>query len=299
VSSTTSPIVSVKPVVLPSPGRGTELQVRVTAPVTGTDLPVVVFAHGFGGSLDAYAPLADVWAAAGLVVVQPTHLDSRSLDVTPDDPRYADIWRIRVQDVTAVLDSLDLVEDTVPGLAGRVDRSRIAMAGHSWGGQTVGMLLGARVLDADGVPGESRRDPRVTAGVLLATIGTGDQLTPFAAANFPFMRPDFTQLTTPTLVVAGDADQSLLSTRGPDWFTDVHTLSPGATDLLTLVGGEHSLGGITGAGVTETTDESPERVALVQRLTTAYLRTALGVADDAWATALTDVPASVGRVDSE
>jgi hypothetical protein len=113
------------------------------------------------------------------------------------------------------------------------------------------------------------------------------------------MRPDFSTLTTPSLVVAGDADQSRLSTRGPDWFTDVYRLSPGATDLLTLAGGEHSLGGISGHGVTETTDESPERVALVQRATTAYLRTALGVDAAAWPAVRAADVAPVGRIDSK
>jgi dienelactone hydrolase len=296
--SSTNPIVSVRPVTLAAPDRGIDLQVRVTAPATGTDLPVVVLAHGFGQSMDGYAPLAEHWAAAGLVVVQPTFLDSRTLGLTPDDARYADIWRIRVDDLTRVLDCLDVLEAAVPGLAGRVDRSRVAAAGHSWGGQSVGMLLGARVLGADGTPGEDRRDPRVTAGVLLATTGTGEALTPFAAEHFAFMRPDFSGLTTPTLVVAGDADQSMLSTRGPDWFTDVYRLSPGATDLLTLAGGEHSLGGITGHGVTETTDESPERVALVQRATTAYLRTALGVDAAGWSAVRGADLAPVGRIES-
>lgn len=297
MSSTTS-VVSVRPVVIPAPDRGNDLQVRVSAPTTGTDLPVVVLAHGFGGSLDDYAPLVDAWAAAGLVVVQPTFLDSRALGVTPADARYPDIWRIRVQDLTRVLDSLDLVEAAVPGLAGRVDRSRIAAAGHSWGGQTVGMLLGARVIGADGTPGESLADARITAGVLLSTTGTGDELTPFAAENFAFMKPDFTSLSTPTLVVAGDADQSMLSTRGPEWFTDVYTLSPGATDLLTLTGGQHTLGGVTGYGVTETTDESPERVALVQRVTTAYLRTALGVDPGSWPAVQAEDAGPVGRIAS-
>jgi hypothetical protein len=148
------------------------------------------------------------------------------------------------------------------------------------------MLLGARVLDPNGEPGPDMSDPRVKAGVLLATTGTGGaELTPFAAEHFPFMNPTFAAMTTPALVVAGDHDPSALSTRGPDWFTDPYTLSPGDKSLLTLYGAEHTLGGIAGHAVAETTDESPDRVALIQRVTCAYLRTALDLDHTSWATA--------------
>ena len=298
-----TPVVSVKPVVLPAPGRGEDLRVRISAPATGRDLPVVVLSHGFGSSLDGYAPLADFWAAHGVVVIQPTHLDSRTLGLPPEDPRTPEIWRIRVEDLKRVLDGLDVLEAAVPGLAGRLDDRRIAVAGHSWGAQSAGMLLGARVLDADGRPGEDLSDPRVSAGVLLATAGRGGaDLTPFAAEHFPFMSPGFAEMTTPTLVVAGDHDQSALSVRGPDWFTDAYHLSPGATSLLTVFGGEHSLGGITGYGVTETTDEHPGRVALIQRLTWAYLRHVLSPGDPAWSaarSALDKEAEPLGRVEGE
>ena len=294
--TTTIPVVSVTPVMLSSPGRGTDLQVRVTAPAAGSDLPVLVFSHGYHQSSAGYDPLVDAWASH-FVVIQPTHLDSQTLDLPADDTRTPDIWRIRREDLTHVLDQLEAAVGAVPGLAERVDLSRVALVGHSWGGQTVGMLLGAGVLGEDGTPGQSPADRRVSAGVLLTTPGTGDSLTPFAAEIFPFMRPAFATLTTRTLVVAGDADQSFLSSRGPDWFTDPHVLSPGATDLLTVFGGELSLGGITGYGVTETTDENPERVALVARLTTAWLRTALH-GEDTWATARADL-GGLGRVDTK
>ncbi|MGW4852930.1 alpha/beta hydrolase family protein [Streptomyces sp. NPDC004288] len=277
----TASVVSLKPVVLTAPdGRGTDLQVRVSAPASGGDLPVVVFSHGYGWSMDGYAPLADHWAAHGFVVVQPTHLDSRTLGIPAEDPRTPRIWRHRIEDITSVLDGLDVLEASVPGLAGRVDASRIAVAGHSWGAQTVSTLLGARVLDADGTPGEDMSDPRVKAGVLLALTGLGDDLTPFAAEHFPFMRPAFDAMTPPALIVAGDQDQSHLSTRGPDWFTDPYTHSPADKTLLTLFGAEHSLGGIVGREVAETTDENPARVALIQTLTTAFLRASL-LGDDA------------------
>jgi len=55
-------------------------------------------------------------------------------------------------------------------------------------------------------------------------------------------------------------------------------------------------------GVAETTDESPERAALIQRLTTAYLRTALGVDASSFATAsaaAAQSAGSTGRLDSK
>ncbi|ROQ94965.1 putative dienelactone hydrolase [Streptomyces sp. 2132.2] len=281
-------VISAKPVVLPAPsGRGEDLQVRVSAPATGGDLPVIVFSHGFGWSMNGYAPLADHWAAQGFVVIQPTHLDSRTLGIPHEDPRTPRIWRIRIEDLTLVLDGLGVLEASVPGLAGRVDHGRIAVAGHSWGAQTASTLLGARVLDADGVPGEDLSDPRVTAGVLLALAGLGDSLTPFAAENLPFLRPHFDTMTAPALIVAGDRDDSALSTRGPDWFTDPYTHGPAGKSLLTLFGAEHSLGGIAGTEVAETTDESPARVALIQRLSTAYLRSALSSEHGDWKAAVT------------
>lgn len=297
------PVVSVAPVELSAPGRRVPLEVRVSAPATGTDLPVVVFSHGNGWNLDGYAPLTAFWGSRGFVVIQPTHLDSRRNGFGFEHPVFPTIWTERIADLTRILDQLDTIESAVPGLAGRVDGSRVAAAGHSWGGQTAQALLGARILDQSGQVGVDMSDGRVTAGILFAATGIGgDDLHPFAQANFPFMRPSFRQLTTPTLVVAGDHDQSKMSSRGPDWFTDAYTYSPGATDLLTLHGAEHGLGGIVGYEVAETTDESPERVAVVQRLSTAYLRSALEVDEASWHSAratFSDSADRIGHIDSK
>ncbi|MEI9939023.1 MAG: chlorophyllase [Pseudomonadota bacterium] len=296
MSFSPSAIVSVRPVTLPAPGRGLDLQLRVSAPVIGRELPIIVFSHGFGSSMDGYAPLVDYWAARGFVVIQPTHLDSRRLGLADDDPRRPEIWRFRVRDLTRALDQLDALEAAVPGLAGRVDRSRIALAGHSFGAQSSSLLLGARMV-ANG-PGEDLRDDRIQAGLLLAAAGRGgDDLSAFAKEHLPYLNSSFEHLTTPTLVVAGDNDRSPLTVRGPDWFTDPYTLSPGAQGLLTLFGGEHLLGGISGYDAKETTDENPERVALVQRMTWAFLQSALNPGDVAWRDACAGLPDAHGRVD--
>ncbi|RMI40767.1 alpha/beta hydrolase family protein [Streptomyces triticirhizae] len=286
-------IVAVKPIVVPAPGRGMDLRVKVTAPQSGRDLPVIVFSHGNAWSMDGYEPLVDRWAAAGFVVVQPTHLDSRRNGITWDDPRFATIWRVRIADLHAVLDHLGDILLQAGDLENRVDRGRVAVVGHSWGAQTAGTLLGARVLDAEGTPGEDFSHPAVSAGALIAATGTGDTLTPFAAEHLPFMRPDFSTMTAPALVVAGGRDQSQLSTRGPEWFTDAYHLSPAPKSLLTIAEGEHTLGGLAGETVTDTTDEDPARVALVAEAISAYLGDALKLDGAAWA-ALNDAVAAAG-----
>ena len=297
------PVVSIAPITLRSPGRGLDLQVRISAPNTGDALPVIIFSHGNGQSLYAYGPLADYWAAHGFVVIQPTHLDSRILGLAADDHRRPQFWRFREEDLTAILDGLDHIESEAPIIQGRLDRSRIAVAGHSWGGQTASTLLGATHPDPDDGSVVNRKDARIKAGVLLATPGKGgDDLSEFAARALPFMHPDFSGMTTPTLVVAGDADKGGLTTRGADWWRDAYDLSPSPKALFTAFGGEHALGGIPGYESRETTDERQQRVAAIQRLSTAFLRSSLYPADPAWAdavAALTAVAAPEGSIETK
>lgn len=275
-------VVSVAPVTIPAPGRGLDLHVRVSAPIVGDALPIIVFSHGNGQSLYAYGPLASYWAAHGFVVIQPTHLDSRIVGLAPDDPRRSQLWRFREEDLVRILDELDRIEEVVPPIQGRLDRERIAVAGHSWGGQTAGTLLGATHPDPDDGSTVNRKDTRIKAGVLLSVPGSGGGLSANAARNFPFMYPDFSTMTTPALIVAGDNNKVNMTVRGPVWWREAYDLSPSPKALFTVFGGEHSLGGISGYEARETTDERPERVAAIQRVTAAYLYSALYGGNSAW-----------------
>jgi len=173
------------------------------------------------------------------------------------------------------------------------------IAGHSFGAHTAGLLLGARVRAADGLLSGSRRDERIKASVLLSTAGRGgDALSAYARENLPYLDQDFSEVTTKTLVVAGDRDVSPLTVLGPEWFTDAYTLMPGATTLVTLFGAEHMLGGIdgmTGHGP----NESLTQVTAVQRLTWAWARTALYPKEHAWSEARAELSPGVGRVDEK
>ncbi len=307
------PVISVSPVWLPAPDRGMDLEVRISAPVTGNSLPVILFSHGHGPSLylpsaDGYGPIVNFWAAHGFVVIQPTHLNAKARGMAADAPGGPTFWKSRVTDMSQIIDRIDDIIAAVPDLAGRVDTSKIAVTGHSLGGQTAGMLLGARVNDPNDPDASDvdMSDPRIMAGVLMAAPGNGGSDLVEAAASHPgfsFMNPDFSHMQTPTLVVMGDNDVSAnLTTRGADWHADPYTLSPGAKWLLTLTDGEHSLGGVSGFDAKETTDEDPDRLETVARMTWAWLRTIFDGADDAWpeaCKALEENAGSLGHVVSK
>ncbi|MEL6981050.1 MAG: alpha/beta fold hydrolase [Actinomycetota bacterium] len=285
-----APIHAIGPLVVPAPDRPIDLHLRVTSPSTATSAPVVLLSHGHGpsnyvSSLHGYAPLVEYYAANGFVVIQPTHLDSATLGLRdadhPEAPLY---WRSRALDMTTIVDNLDLIEQALPWIGG-LDREQIAVIGHSMGGHTASLLLGARTTDPTTGAIVDLTDPRIRAGVLLAAPGRGgDAIKPAAAQMWPiFTTTDFSTMTTPALVVAGDHDSSShLTTVGPAWFTDPHHLSPAPTTLLTLTNAEHGLGGVAGYDLAETTDEDPKRVNHVNQLSTAYLRTQLDPTNPAW-----------------
>ncbi|WP_328995350.1 chlorophyllase [Kribbella sp. NBC_01245] len=305
-----TPVISLSPVALSVPGRPVDLEVRVSAPATGTDLPVILLSHGHGGSnhlssLNGYSPLANYWAAYGFVVIQPTHLSSATLShLVADAPGAPYFSRSRAEDMTHILDQLAVIENAVPHLAGRMNHDDIAVAGHSLGGLTASLLLGARITDPDDGEEVTLLEPRIKRGVLFAAPGRGDVLNGWMADVISFMRTiDFSTMTTPALIVAGDKDDSQHFTdMGPDWHADPYHLAPGPKSLLTVFGGEHLLGGITGYDAAETTDENPERVAAIGKLTSAYLRTQFHPGDSAWQVArdeLTTGADALGRVDSK
>ncbi len=299
-------VVSISPVVLPAPGRAVDLQMRVSAPVTGSALPIILLSHGHGrsnnlSSLNGYGPLANYWAARGFVVIQPTHLSSTTLRLDPNGPEGALFWRSRAEDMKRILDQLEAIEAAVPEIAGRLDRGRIAAVGHSMGGHTVAMLAGMRVTDPQNGEEVNLIEPRLKAHVLIGAPGNGADTAAFVSEHYPVLHnTNFADMKLPALVITGDKDQNPMFSARDDWRADAYFLSPGPKSLLTIFGGEHILGGISGYDAAETTDENPERVALVAQLTWAYLRTALYPEDASWqaaSKALMADSAPLGRVE--
>lgn len=303
--------VSINTVTLSVPGRTQPLEMRITAPARGSDLPILALSHGAGPSLylsskDGYGPLVNFYAEHGFVVIQPTHANSKVGGLGPDDAPDAPLfWRTRAQEITCILDQLDTIEAQVPAIAGRFDRDRIAAVGHSLGGHTVNMLLGARLTEQTdaGAMEVDLIEPRIKAGVLLAAPGRGGDSLSDDGRKYWFFDLDFSRMTTRALVVLGDDDASRhLTVRGAQWHADAYHDSPASDGLLTLFGAKHGLGGVAGFDAKETNDEDPDRLAVTQRMTWAYLRSALYDGDPAWSDAckaLEKHAGSQGRVDTK
>lgn len=287
--------VAYTPIRLKMPGRQ-PLELRLTAPTTGDALPIVILSHGFGPSnyipsKDGYAPLAQFWAERGIAVIQPTHASSRSGGLDPDLPEGPFFWRERVEEMRAILDQLNDIEHQASAIAGRLDHDRIAVAGHSFGGHTCSLLLGGRL------QGEDFSDPRICAGILLATPGRGgDNLKPEHAQRFPFFDVDFSAIELPTLVVCGAEDDPHFTPRGPEWHADVFHDAPGADALLTINGVGHGLGGIAGFDAKETEVEDPDALEATRRLTLAWLRRLFAIEQDAWIQSQTALQGSADAI---
>lgn len=276
-----APTVAYTPIRLTLPNRPA-LELRLTAPVSGRDLPIVLFSHGYGPSnyipsKDGYAPLVQFWAERGFAVIQPTHASSRVGGLGPERQEAPFYWRERVAEMRAILDQLEEVECQAPAVARRLNHDRVAAAGHSFGGHTTALLLGAQL------HGEDFSDPRICAGVLLAAPGRGgNDLTPASAAQFPFFDVDHTAIRNPILVVCGAEDNPHFTTRGPEWHADAFTDAPGADALLTIAGVGHGLGGVAGLDAKETEAEVPDALEATRRLTFAWLSRSFGIDTETW-----------------
>jgi predicted dienelactone hydrolase len=253
------PIVTVNPVVLKDAAQGKDIQLRVTAPLKGRNLPILLFSHGAQYSKDDYLPLTEFWASHGYVVIQPTHIESLSLGLARNDPRIADAWKTRVLDLRKALDSLAEIEKQAPVLKGRMDRKRVLAAGHSFGGHTTAVLIGAKTPE---MPEKDLSDARVIAGVMLAP---------------PGLAPGFRQIAwqadaRPALNIVGMDD--IIPGFNDDWQAHAqyyYERKGGPQCLAAMTGMKHYLGGTLGTNRTEEKTPSADSMAQIKRLSLAFL----------------------------
>ena len=172
------------------PGAPTRtLPTLVLYPATdhGGPFPLLVFSHGFTANGPAYAPVLTRWAARGFVVAAPTFpLSSHD---APGGPTILD-YRNQPGDVSFVITEM-LAQNADPHsrLHARIDRNRIAVAGHSLGAITTLAVAYNSCCE----------DRRIDAAVPISGI-----MLPFGTNTTWFNGPH-----VPLLLIHGNADQTV------------------------------------------------------------------------------------------
>lgn len=181
----------------------------VTPPPEGCKAPLVVWSHGAQAWQGNATSLLRRLVRQGWVLAAPDHVGNTLVDnVSPKPP---DFLLLRAGDVSAAIDAVEDLPSDHP-LAGRVDTTRVFVAGHSFGGQTTSLHAGptfdpeaidARCAEGGGCSAAVRAafdtpvdDPRVVAVAPLA--GFADDA--FVSAE------GWARTERPILLMTGSAD---------------------------------------------------------------------------------------------
>lgn len=211
---------------------------RLYWPAGAQPVALVVFSHGIGGSRRGYSYLGEHFASHGVASLHLQHVGS-DRTVWSGNP-FVLIQRLhdaaqerealeRVGDLRFALD--ELIERSAFGT--RIDRARIAAAGHSYGANTVLLAAGARI-ERDGRPLELR-DPRIRAAVVLSA-------PPFYGENDP--KGILRTVTLPALHITATEDEI----RIPGYFSPAsdriavfEATGSNVKALAVFEGGSHSV----------------------------------------------------------
>ena len=206
------------------------LSTVVRYPTGGGVHPLIVFAHGFALTPAAYSRLLSAWAEAGFVVAAPVFpLENAH---APGGPTESDLVN-EPRDISVVIDRL------LAGTLGRkIDRTKIAVAGHSDG------AVAALAVAYD----RRFRDRRIHAAIVMS------------GAALPGMGP-FPRQGPALLAVQGTADAINAPTNTDAYFRAARR----PKFLLSLLGASHRL---------PYTEEEPQ-LGVVERATIAFLDTYL------------------------
>jgi predicted dienelactone hydrolase len=217
-----------------------EIPLHIYLPAAKSPAPIVIFSHGLGGTNRGSAFLGKHWAARGYVAVFVQHPGSDD-SVWRDKPfaerlnamRKAaglDNFMLRVKDIPAVLDQLDRWnQNSNHALAGRLDKKKVGMSGHSFGAVTTQAVSGQTFP----LSATSLTDKRIKAAIAFSPSSPRKSVEPkqaFGAVAISWM------LMTGTKDVAPIGDQDAKSRLAV-----FAALPPGGKYELVLDNAEHSV----------------------------------------------------------
>jgi predicted dienelactone hydrolase len=254
--------------------RGRDVPVRIDLPAGDGAVPGVIWSPGLGGGRGNAARWVAAWTAAGIAVIRLEHPGSDAHvyagQATPEQ-RAARVREgasppqllARIGDVGLVLDTLARAPQLGGCATARIDRDRLALAGHSMGAWVVQAMAGQR---PDGITAPVV-DRRLRAFIAISSTGPID-----AAAA----RTQFGGIAAPLLVITGSMDgvpPGAAAAFAADQRAARASLFSGAPAdgrkaLLVVTGADHLLF----AGDVRDAPAQAAMQARVARLTTSWLR---------------------------
>lgn len=128
--------------------RQRTLPLRLRLPDGSGPVPLVLFSHGLGGSVEAGAEWANAWAEAGIATLHLQHPGSDTEVLRQGGPRAlqkaasAEQLEARARDVRFVLDELARRQAAGEPAVARLRLDAVGVAGHSFGGHTTLAVAG-------------------------------------------------------------------------------------------------------------------------------------------------------------
>ena len=246
--------------------NGRQIPLTITSPEGEGNFPTIILSHGIGGSSiegkRAMEHHAKEWASKGYVVIEPTHLGSdystgKKLKSLGKLSQYVnknpETWTDRPNDIRYIIDNLNTIASTVPGLSGKMDTEHIGVAGHSMGAYTALAVAGAKIDLPDGTQDATFADPRVDAVLAMSPPGPGALGTD---------ADSWSEIKTPTMTISGTEDVAP-GTKDPAERQVPYQNMPAGDKYNLLLPGEHDAFG-------QAYESNPFTTEVVSKATNAF-----------------------------
>ena len=224
--------------------RDRVVPVKIYAPQSGSGpFSVIIFSHGLGGTREGYEYFGQCWAARGYVSVHLQHEGSddavwkdaglgqrmSAMRRAAGRPRNA---IDRAKDVSFALDQLTQLNQTNSTWRGKLDLTRVGVAGHSFGAYTTLAAAGAVY---SGRATATLADPRVKAAIPMSAP---------VPANKNRLDDAYEGVKIPCLHMTGTEDNSPIGdTKAEERRLPFDHCRNSDQYLITFTGGDHAIFG--------------------------------------------------------
>ncbi|MBK9772344.1 MAG: hypothetical protein IPP57_16240 [Candidatus Obscuribacter sp.] len=231
--------------------------------------PVVIFSHGLGGSRDAAPYLGKFWSQKGYICIAVQHAGSdtgvwrssitegkavmmQKMKAAANGQNLID----RAGDIKFVIDEMARRNQSDPLLKSKMDLSKIAVSGHSFGAGTSLAIAGQNFPS-----GQKGKDSRVKAAIYLCPPVMGGKIAPDKT---------YGKIDIPGMLITGTKDVSAIAeTKAEDRRIPFDGMKAPNQYLINFEGADH---GVFGGRLYRPSNQGDQQTQqMVDEITTKFL----------------------------